>query len=111
MVDKYKSTKRIAHLFGRSRKRKTRARLIQRKLKHVRRRSASMVKIEIVNERGISLHIDAIRKRTYEFGLFRGVARKKSHVNKITRGKWLKFAKKMLEKSVDFWKNIVWSDE
>ncbi|CAF2385327.1 unnamed protein product [Rotaria sp. Silwood2] len=47
MVDKYKSTKCIGNLFGRGRKRKTTAttdRLIQRKLKYDRRKSASTVK-------------------------------------------------------------------
>ena len=64
MVDEYKSTKCISNLFERPRKRKTRAttdRLIQRKLKLVRRKSASIVKIEIENELGISLHIDTIQ--------------------------------------------------
>ena len=49
-VDKYKSTKGIGHLFGRGRKRKSRAtkdRLIQRKQKLVRRKSASMVKTHV----------------------------------------------------------------
>ena len=79
MVDKYKSTKCIGHLFGRTRKRKTRAttdRLIQRKLKLDRRKSASMVKVEIENELEISLHVDTIRKRAHE--LFGRVARKKA---------------------------------
>ena len=63
MVDKYKSTKCIDHLFGRARKRKTRAttdRLIQRKLKLYGRKSVSTIKNEIENERRISLHIDTI---------------------------------------------------
>ena len=110
MVDKYKSTKRIGNLFGYGRKRKIRAttdRLIQRKLKLVRRKSASMVKIDIENELGISLHVDTIRKWAHEVGLFGRVARKKPYMNKINRGKRLKFAKEMLEKSVDFWKNVV----
>ena len=71
MVDKYKSTKCIGHLFGRGRKRKMRTttdRLIQRKLKLDRRKSASMVKIEIENELGISLHVDTIRKWAQEVG-------------------------------------------
>ena len=113
MVDKYKSTKCIGNLFGRGRKRKTRAttdRLIQRKLKLIRRKSASMVKIEIENELGISLHIDTLRKRAHEVGLCEQVAGNKPYANKINRRKWLKFAKEMLEKSVDFWKNVVWSD-
>ena len=114
MVDKYQSTKCIGNLFGRGRKRKTRTttdRLIQRKLKLVRRKSAFMVKIKIENELGISLHVDTIRKRAHEVGLFGRGARKKPYVNKINRGKRLKFAKEMLEKSVDFWKNVVWSNE
>ena len=77
MVDKYKLTKCIGHLFGRARKSKTRAstdRHIQLKLKLYRCKSASMVKVEIENERGIALHIDAIRKWAHEDG---GVARKK----------------------------------
>ena len=82
MVDKYKLTKCIGHLFGRGGKRKTN-RLIQRKLKVVQRKSASTVKIEIGNERGISLHVDTIRKRVHEIGR---VALKKPYVNKITRG-------------------------
>ena len=102
MVDKYKSTKCIGYLFGRGRKEKTRSttdRLIQRKLKFDRRKSVSTVKVEIENERGISLHINTVRKRTYGIGR---VARKKPYMNKTNRGKWLKFGKKMLEKSIDF---------
>ena len=57
MVDKYKSTERINHLFGLARKGKIRAttdRLIQCKFKLDRRKSGSMVKVEIENKRGIS---------------------------------------------------------
>ena len=103
MVDKYKSTKCIGHLFGRARIRKTN-RLIQRKLKFVRRKSASMVKIEIENELGTSLLVDTIRTWAHELGR---VARKKSSMNKINRGKRVKFGEEMLEKPVDFWKNVV----
>ena len=63
MVDKYKSTKCIGHLVGRARKMKTRAttdRLIQRKFKLDQRKSISIVKVKIEDERGISLYIDTI---------------------------------------------------
>ena len=83
-------------------------RLIQRKLKLYRRKSASMVKIEIENGLGILLHVDTIRKRAHKVGQ---VVRKKPYVNKINRGKRLKVAKDMFEKPVDFWKNLVWSNE
>ena len=111
MVDKYKSTKCIGNLFGRACKRKTRAataRLIQHKLKLERQKSVATIKIEIENELGISLHVDTNRKWAHEVGR---VARKKPYVNKINRGKRLKFDKEMLEKPVDFWKNVAWFDE
>ena len=112
MVDEYKSTKCIDHLFGRDRKMKTRTttdRLIQRKLKFDRRKSPSTVKVDIENERRILLQVDTIRKWAHEVGR---VTRKKPYVNKINRGKRLMFVKEMLEKPVDFWKNaVVWSDE
>ena len=108
MVHKYKSTKCVDRLFGRALKRKTN-RLIQRKLKLDQRKSASTVKVETENERGISLYIDTIRKRAHEVGR---VARKKPCMNKINREKQFKFCKKMLEKTVDFWRNVViWSDQ
>ena len=54
MVDKYKSTKWIDHLFGhgcsKRKTRTTRDRLIQRKLKLSRRKSASTDKVEIENK-------------------------------------------------------------
>ena len=82
-------------------------RLIQRKLKLYQRKSASTVKAEIDNELGISLHFDTIRKQAHKIELFGRVASTKPYVNKINQGKQLKFAKQMLEKSVDFWKNVV----
>ena len=109
MVDKYKSTKCIGHLFGRARsKRKTGVttdRLIQRKLELNQQNSVSTVKVEFENERGISSHVDTIRKRAHKVG---PVAHKKLDMNKINRGKRFKFGRKMLEKTVDFWKNVVW---
>ena len=85
MIEKYKSTKYVGNLFGRGRRRKTTAatnQLIQRKVKLDRRKSASAVKIEIENELGISLHVDAIRNRAHEARLFGRVARQKPYVNK-----------------------------
>ena len=58
-----------------------------------------MVKVEIENELGTLLHVGTIRQRTHEIG---GVVRKKPYMNKINRGKWLKFGKEILEKSIDF---------
>ena len=103
MIEKYKSTKCRANLFGRARRKKTTDRLIQRKVKLNRRKSASAVKVEIENELRISLHVDTIRNRAHEARLFGRVARKKPYVNKLNRGKRLKFAKKTFEKLSSFW--------
>ena len=114
MIEKYKSIKRVGNLFGRARRRKTTAttdRLIQRKVKLDRRKSASAVKVEIKNELGISLHVGTIRNQAHEARLFGRVARKKPYVNKINRGKRLKFAKEMLEKLSSFWESVIWFDE
>ncbi len=114
MVDKYYSTKRIDNLFGDGRKTKITAttdRLIQRKLKLNQRKSASTVKFEIENELGISLLANTIWKLAHQVGFFRPIPRKKPYVNKMNRRKRLKFVKEMLEKPVDFWKNLVSSDE
>ena len=72
MIEKWKSTKCIG-----DRRRKTTDRLIQRKVKLDRRKSASTVKVEIENELGISLHVDTIRNRAHEARLFGRVAREK----------------------------------
>ena len=110
-MEKYKSTKCRGNLFGRARRRKTTDRLIQRKVKLDRRKSASAVKVEIENELGISLHVDTIRNRVHEARLFGRVAGQKPHVNKINGGKRLKFAKEMFEKLSSFWESVIWSDE
>ena len=56
------------------------------------------MKIEIEKELGISLHVDTIRNRGHEARLFGRVVRQKPYVNKMNRGKRLKFAEEMLEK-------------
>ena len=56
-----------------------------------------MVKIEIENELENSLHVDTIRKRAHEIGLFGRVTRKTPYVNKINRGKGLSSLRKCLK--------------
>ena len=47
----------------------------------------------------------------FEIDLYDRVARKKSYVNKINRGKRIDNAKMMMEKPYDYWKHVLWSDE
>ena len=60
------------------------------------------MKVEIENELGISSHVETIRNRAHEATLFGRVARQKPYLNKINRGKRLKFGKEMLEKLSSF---------
>ena len=46
-----------------------------------------------------------------EIGLFGRIARKKPYVNKLNRGKRMKFANKMPQKPLQFWDTVIWSDE
>ena len=101
------------NLSGRGRKRKTTAsvdRIIQRKIKLDRRKSASTVKAEIKKELGVIVHANTIRNRLHEIGLYDHVARKKPYVYKINRGKRIAYAKMMMEKPNDYWKHVLWSD-
>ncbi|CAF1233788.1 unnamed protein product [Didymodactylos carnosus] len=114
MINKCKNTKCIGNIFGRGRKRKTTTttdRLIQRKLKIDRRKSARSVTSELEKELGIVISQSTVRRRAHEIGLFGRVARKKPYVSKMNRVKRLKYAKEMLGKPFDYWDTVVWSDE
>ena len=113
IIQKYKKTKCIGNLFGRGRKRTTAItdRLIIRRFKVDRRKSVFAAKGEIEKELGIALHVDTIRRRAQESGLFGRVARKKPYVNVKSRRKQINYAKEMLQTPVRFWNIVVWSDE
>ena len=110
IIQKYKKTKCIENLFGCGVERKTTAitdRLIIRRFKVDRRKSASAVKGKIEKELGIALHIDTIRRRAHKGGLLGKVARKKPYVNMKSRRKRINYAKEMLQRPVGFWNTIV----
>ena len=86
IITKYKKTKYLENIIGRGRKRKTSMhldRIIQRKVKVDRRKSASFVKIDIESELGITISEQTVRRRLHEIGLKGRVTRKKSYVNKV----------------------------
>ena len=114
ITEKYKSTKCIGNIIGRGRKRKTDIhtdRIIQRKIKTNRRKSASSVKVEIETELKIAISESIVRRRAYEAGLYGRVARKKPYVNKVNPVKRLEYARFYREKPLDYWNTVKWSDE
>ncbi|CAF5223009.1 unnamed protein product, partial [Rotaria magnacalcarata] len=86
-------------------------RVIQRKVKVDRRKSASSVKIDIESELGITISEQTVRRRLHEIGLKGRVARKKPYVNKVNRDKRLEYAKTYREKPLGYWDHVLWSDE
>ena len=115
MVVKYKKTRCIANIIDRGRKRKTTTRVdkvIQRKIKVNRRKSASSVKHELQQELGLTISNQTVRRRrAHEIGLYGRGARKKPYVNKVNRLKRLNYVKMYRDKPMAFWKQVLWSDE
>ena len=77
-------------------------RIIQRKTKLDRRKSAPTMKAEVEKELGAIVHANTIRNRLHEIGLCSRVARKKLCINKINREKRIAYAKMMIEKPYDY---------
>ena len=114
IVEKYKKTKCVLNMKGRGRKRKTTTavdRIIQRKIKVDRRKSAPTVTQELEKELAVTIHPNTVRNRIHEIGLYGRVARKKPLVNKPNRAKRIQYAKTMIEKPFGYWKDVLWSDE
>ena len=114
IIAKYKSTKCVASMWERGRERKTTAnidRIMQRKIKVGRRKSALSVKSQLKTELGLKISESTIRRRLYKVGFNGRVARKKPYVSKDNRVKRLHYAKTYLEKPLGYWNEVLWSDE
>lgn len=114
IINKYKKTRCIGNILGRGRRRKTTSRLdkvIQRKVKMDRRKSAASVRQEIEQELGVVISNQTVRRRLHEIGFFGHIARKKPYVNKVNRLKRLQYVKRYQNKEINFWKQVIWSDE
>ena len=69
---------------GRRRKTSTHTdRILQRKVKINRRKSAASVKAELESEPKVIISESTVRRRLHEVGLYGRVVRKRSYVNKI----------------------------
>ena len=114
IIAKYKSTKCVANMWERGRKRKTTAnmdRIIQRKIKMDREKSAQSAKSELKTELGLTISESTIRRRLYEIGFNGRVARRKPYVSKDNLVKRLHYARRYLEKPLRYWNEVLWSDE
>ena len=66
---------------------------------------------EINKQLYISLNAQSVRNRAHEIGILGRVARKKPYDNKVNRRKCFKCAKEILQKPLEFWQTVIWSDE
>lgn len=73
--------------------------------------TASDVLRELEPDLQQSISVRTVRRRLNEFGLRGCIARRKPLVSTTNLMKRLKFAKLHRDKSVSFWKRILWSDE
>ena len=99
---------------GRGRRRKTSThtdRILQRKVKANRRKSAASVKAEVDSELKVVISESTVCRRLHEVGLYGCVAHKKPYVNKINRRKRLECARNYREKPLGFWNKVLWSHE
>ena len=104
IIAKYKSTKCFASVWGRERKWKTAAnidRIIQRKIKMNRRKSALSVKSELKIELGLTISEPTIRRRFYEVGFNGRVACKKPYMSRDNRVKRAHYAKRTSKSHLD----------
>ena len=69
-----------------------------------RRRLAENVAAATKEQLDISLSAQSVRNRAHEIEMFSRVARKKPYIN---QGERLKFAKEMLQESLDFCKTVI----
>lgn len=60
---------------------------------------------------GSDVHLSTIRRALNRAGLHGRIARRKPLLSKAHQKARLNFAKKFLEMPIDYWNNIIWSDE
>ena len=86
-------------------------RILHRKVKTNRRKSAAPVKAELENKLKVIISEPTVRRRLRGVRLYGRVARKKPYLNKINRRKRLEHPKNYREKHLDFWNKVFLSDE
>lgn len=74
-------------------------------------KSSSAIKTELSSEYGVEVSSRTIRRRLNEKNLRGCIAQRKPLVSKKNLKARMQFAKQHLQKPLNFWKNVLWSDE
>ena len=75
------------------------------------RSNAEIIKEELATRYGSSVSGQTIRNRLKEEGLSSRMARNKPFISEINKKKRLEFAKNHLDKPLDFWRSVLFTDE
>ncbi|RWR98947.1 transposase-like protein [Dinothrombium tinctorium] len=114
IIEKYRKTKTVKNQRRKGRKRLTTPnddRTIVRLFKTDRRKSAPKAAAELGEHHGILVSPQTIRRRLHEQGFHGRTARKKPFISDVNKKKRIKWARDHLQKDLEFWKRVIWSDE
>lgn len=73
--------------------------------------SASAIASEIATTSNTTFSVQTVRNVIHSFNFYGRVQRKKPFISEVNRKKRLDFAKTYLKEPLEFWKNIIFSDE
>lgn len=107
---KYEEYGQVENIEGRGRKRKTTVRYDKLIIREAKKKPTVSSR-EIAETLNLSVSTKTIRRRLNESGLLSRLQRKKPFISEKNKAKRIKFAKEHLNKGLDFWENILWSDE
>jgi Transposase len=86
-------------------------RLIVNKIRKNPKVSVPKIQPEVESVAGRSISQETIRNVLRPYGYYGRMAKKKPYISVVNRKKRLEFAKTNLNKSKEFWNNVIWSDE
>lgn len=111
---KYKKVHSVSNIPGRGRKRATTERedrTILKKMKQNRRKSASSIAAEMGEEFSLKISPTLVRNRLQAAGYHGRIARAKPWIDKCNYIHRVRWARSYLERPLEFWNRVLWSDE
>lgn len=110
IVLKHQKLGSVADRTGRGRNRKSDQREDTRIIREIKK--DPFVTIRALREKlSLSISDRTVRRRIAEHGLKSHFARKRPFISRVNKEKRLRFARNHINKPLEFWKRVVWSDE
>lgn len=100
----------VADRAGKGRKRKSDSRADARIIREIKKKPSITIR-EVKEKLDLPISDRTIRRRIAEHGMRSHFARKRPFISVVNKKKRLAFARNHINKPIEFWKHIVWSDE